>query len=79
MDLEGLEFFKQRGGQVIQVPDTEIKRWLKAVEPVMVKYKKDMVAKGFKAAEIDDWIKFLQERITYWKAQEKARKIPTAY
>jgi TRAP-type C4-dicarboxylate transport system substrate-binding protein len=32
VDLEGLEFFKQRGGKVIQIPDAEINRWLKAVE-----------------------------------------------
>ncbi len=79
MDLEGLEFFKQRGGQVIQVPDTEITRWLKAVEPVMAKYKHDMVGKGFKADEVDGWVNFLKERIAYWKGQEKARKIPSAY
>jgi TRAP-type transport system periplasmic protein len=78
-DLEGLEFFKQQGGQVIQIPDAEIKRWQKAVEPVILKYKQDMVAKGFNAGEVEEWIKFLKERISYWKGQEKARKIPTAY
>jgi endonuclease YncB( thermonuclease family) len=38
-----------------------------------------MVAKGYKAAEADGWISFIRERIEYWKAQEKAKKIPTAY
>jgi hypothetical protein len=38
-----------------------------------------MIAKGFKGAEVDSWIQFIKERISYWKAQEKARKIPTAY
>ena len=38
-----------------------------------------MVSKGYKAQEVDGWISFLRERIEYWKGQEKARKIPTAY
>lgn len=78
-DLDGLEFFKQQGGQVVPIPDAEIQRWVKAVQPVIDDYKKDMVAKGYKAAEVDSWIKFIKERIAYWKEQEKARKIPTAY
>jgi TRAP-type C4-dicarboxylate transport system substrate-binding protein len=78
-DLEGLDFFKQRGGQVIDIPDAEIQRWLKAVEPVIAEYKKDMIGKGFKEAEIESWFKFMRARIAYWTTQEKARKIPTAY
>jgi TRAP-type transport system periplasmic protein len=76
-DLAGLEFFKQQGGQTI--PITDIPKWVQAVQPVIDTYKKDMVAKGFKAEEVDSWINFLKERIAYWKGQEKARKIPTAY
>jgi hypothetical protein len=38
-----------------------------------------MTSKGFSAAEVDSWIAFIKERIVYWKAQEKARKVPTAY
>jgi TRAP-type transport system periplasmic protein len=79
VDLDGLEFFKKQGGQVIPIPDKEIQRWVKAVDPVIADYKKDMVSKGFKAEEVDGWIKFIKERIEYWKGQEKAKKIPTAY
>ena len=78
-DLDGLEFFKQQGGQVVPIPEAEVQRWVKAVQPVIDDYKKDMVSKGFKAAEVDGWIKFIKERIAYWKGQEQARKIPTAY
>jgi TRAP-type transport system periplasmic protein len=78
-DLDGLEFFKQQGGQVIPIPDAEIQKWVKAVQPVIDDYKKDMVGKGFKAEEVDSWISFIKERIAYWKAQEKAKQIPTAY
>ena len=79
VDLDGLKFFKEQGGTVVPIADAEIQRWVKAVEPVIAEYKKDMVAKGFKAEEVDGWITFLKERIAYWKNQEKVKKIPTAY
>ena len=41
--------------------------------------KKDLVSKGYKAADVDEWIRFVDSRIVYWKAQEKAKKIPTSY
>lgn len=78
-DIVGKEFFLEKGGQIIPLSEAEIARWSKAVEVVIADYKKDMVSKGFTAAEVESWISFLKERIAYWKGQEKARKIPTAY
>jgi TRAP-type transport system periplasmic protein len=78
-DLDGKDFFLKQGGTIVPVADAEIQRWVKAVEPVIAKYQQDMVSKGFKAAEVQEWIKFIKERIAYWKGQETARKIPTAY
>jgi TRAP-type C4-dicarboxylate transport system substrate-binding protein len=78
-DIDGREFFHSKGGQTIEIAPSEVARWSKAVEPVIADYKKDMVSKGFKAADVDAWITFLKERIEYWKGQEKARNIPTAY
>ncbi len=79
IDIEGREYFTKLGGQVLPVSDAEQAKMVKAVEPVIVDFKKDLVAKGYKAAEVDGWIAFIKERIEYWKGQEKARKIPTAY
>jgi TRAP-type transport system periplasmic protein len=78
-DIVGKEYFLEKGGQIIPLPDSEMTRWSKAVEGVIADYKKDMVSKGFAAAEVDSWISFIKERIAYWKGQEKAKKIPTAY
>ena len=80
IDIEGREFFQKQGGQVLPpLSDAESARWVKAAEPIIADYKKDMVAKGFKPAEVDGWLSFIRERIEYWKGQEKAHKIPTAY
>lgn len=78
-DIVGKDFFLEKGGQIVPLSDAEMARWSKAVEVVTGDYKKDMVSKGFAAAEVDSWISFIKERITYWKGQEKVKKIPTAY
>lgn len=78
-DIDGREFFHSKGGQTIEIAPAEVTRWSKAVQTVIADYKKDMVSKGFKADEVDSWIAYLKERIEYWKGQEKARNIPTAY
>ncbi len=54
-------------------------RWVKASEPVVGDFKKDLGSKGYKASEVDSWTNFIGKRIEYWKAQEKAKKVPTAY
>lgn len=79
MDIEGRDLFISKGGQVIELSDTEASRWIKAVEPVAGEYKKAMISKGYKATEVDDWIKFIKERISYWHKEQKNRKIPSAF
>jgi len=80
IDIEGREFFQKQGGQVLPpLSDAESTRWVKAADPVIGDFKKDMVSKGYKPAEVDGWLSFIRERIEYWKGQEKAQKIPTAY
>ena len=79
IDIEGREYFTKQGGQIIPISDAEAARWVKAAQPVIDDYKKDLISKGYKANEIDSWLSFVKERIEYWKGQEKAKKIPTAY
>jgi TRAP-type C4-dicarboxylate transport system substrate-binding protein len=79
MDIEGRDLFLSQGGEMIQLSDAEIARWKKAVQPVIAKYKDDMVSKGYKAADVDGWLHFIGERIRYWKAEEKKRGIPNPY
>jgi TRAP-type transport system periplasmic protein len=79
IDIEAWEYFTKQGGQIIPISDAEAARWIKAAEPVIDDYKKDLLSKGYKAKEIDGWLSFVKERIEYWKVQEKAKNIPTAY
>jgi hypothetical protein len=38
-----------------------------------------MVGKGFKEAEVEGWLKFIDERIGYWSKMEKQKKIPAPF
>ncbi len=79
MDIEGVDLFKSKGGQVLPLTDAEASRWKKAVEPVVTDYKKSMASKGYKEADVDGWLKYIAERIEYWKKQEKDRKIASPF
>jgi TRAP-type C4-dicarboxylate transport system substrate-binding protein len=79
MDIEGVDLFKSKGGQVISLSDAEAAKWVKAVEPVIADYKKSMATKGYKEAEVDDWIKYITERIGYWQKEQKKRGHRSAF
>jgi TRAP-type C4-dicarboxylate transport system substrate-binding protein len=79
IEIEGGQYLKSQGGQIIQISDAEAARWVQASQPVIAEFKKDLIGKGFPEKEVDSWLAFIKERIEYWKAQEKAKKIPTAY
>jgi TRAP-type transport system periplasmic protein len=63
IDIEGADFFKKQGGQIISITSTEAARWVKASEPVIGDFKKDLTSKGYKTSEVDGWIAFIGERI----------------
>ena len=46
IDIEGKDFFTKQGGQIVPLSDAEAAKWIKAVEPVIADYKKDVVSKG---------------------------------
>ena len=79
MDIEGKEVFTKAGGQILPLSDAETAKWVKAVEPVISAYKKDMVSKGHKEAEIDSWLSYIKERTEYWRKEEKQRKVAAPF
>jgi len=79
IDIEGMEYLKKSGGQVIQLTDQEAKRWEKAVEPTIEKLFKELEAKGFKRSETEAHLKFIRERIAYWTQKEAEQNIIRPY
>ncbi len=78
-DQAGMDYLKQRGGQILVIPEEEIKKMQKAVGPVIEGYIKAMVSKGYNKAEMEDQLKFIRERIAYWGKQERDRKLKSPY
>jgi TRAP-type C4-dicarboxylate transport system substrate-binding protein len=74
-DADGLNFFKSNGGQTVTLSNDEYLKWSKAVQPVIMNYRKDMISKGYSGEEIDSYVNFIKERIEYWKKIQKDRKI----
>lgn len=77
--IEGRDYFKNQGGQIIPLSDAETAKWVNAVEPVIAGYKKDMVSKGYTPTEVDKWLSYIRERIEYWKKQEKEKGMPSLF
>jgi TRAP-type C4-dicarboxylate transport system substrate-binding protein len=78
-DFGGVDYLKQRGGQIITMSEEEILKMKKAVEPVIQNYIKDLEAKGYKRSELEEQLKYIRERIAYWSKQEQDRKLESAY
>ncbi|OGP53630.1 MAG: hypothetical protein A2Y65_04745 [Deltaproteobacteria bacterium RBG_13_52_11] len=79
MDIEGRDLFTSKGGKMIYLSDAEAAKWVKAVEPTIGDYKKNMVSKGYKEAEIDEWMKYIRERIEFWHKEQKKKGIPSVF
>jgi TRAP-type C4-dicarboxylate transport system substrate-binding protein len=79
LDIEGIAALKKNGGQLIFLTDEENKKWVKAVEPVVAAYGKELTSQGYKEGEVDAYFKYIQERIAYWVTQEKEKNIPKAF
>ena len=79
IDIEGAEFIKSYGGEVIWLQDDEAKRWEKAVQPVIREAGKDLLSKGFTQGEIDTGINFIRERADFWRKKSKEQGVVTLY
>ncbi len=79
MDIEGVDMFRSKGGQIIPLAEAEVSRWKKAVEPVVADYKKAMASKGYQEAGVDGWLKYIGDRIEYWKAQQRLKGIAAPF
>jgi len=70
IDFYGKEFAEQKGVEIIELPEYEAARWVKAAAPVIEDYVKDMVGKGYAETEVRGWLKFIRERTEHWTAKQ---------
>jgi TRAP-type C4-dicarboxylate transport system substrate-binding protein len=79
IDIEGAEFIKSYGGEVVWLPDDEANRWEKAVQPVITEAGKDLLSKGFPQSEVDTYIGFIRERADFWRKKAKEQGVVALY
>jgi len=71
VDIDGKKYGMEKGLQFIELPREEIAKWKKAVEPVLDKYVKSMVAAGYQEKETRELINYARMRIEYWTKKQK--------
>jgi TRAP-type C4-dicarboxylate transport system substrate-binding protein len=73
IDIDGKKLGMEKGLEFIQLPSDEMKKWQKAVEPVLDKYVKSMTDAGYPTKEVRESINYIRMRIEYWlKKQEES-------
>ena len=77
IEIDGLNFGKQKGMTYIDIPEAEAAKWNEAVAPVIEKQIKKMVSKGFAEADVREWIAYLEERIDYYTEKQIEYRIPS--
>lgn len=80
VDINGVEFFKSKGGQVIQLDDAEAAGWNEKVRPVIDRYIADIVKKGLgSTGELEKRIEFINQVRDELVAAQKENGIPMPY
>ena len=79
VDLVGAEFFKSKGGKMIQLSDEEAAKWNEAVAPVIDAYKQEMVQKGMSMEELDARIEFIRQTRDEMVKVQNSKGIPMPY
>jgi len=76
IDIDGIKYsLSIPGNEVFTLSEAEGKRFKDAAQPVISKYVDNMVAKGYKKADVQGWIDYIKSCIEYWRAQEKQKGI----
>ncbi len=71
IDIDGKQLGIEKGLKFIELPREEIKKWKDAVEPVLDKYVKSMVAAGYPEKETRELINYARMRTEYWEKKQK--------
>jgi len=65
VDIDGKQLGIEKGLKFIELPKDEIKKWKDAVEPILDKYVKTMVAAGYQEKETRELINFARMKTEF--------------
>lgn len=75
LEFPGKAFGASKGVEYIELSPEETARFVKAAGSVIDKYTQDMVSKGFTEADVQGWLKYIQERSAYQLERQKFYQI----
>jgi len=78
IDIEGKQYCIDSGYTITEIPAGELDNWIGLSEKVLDKYIEKMVSNGYSQDEVQSWISFIKERISYWSAKQKELGIKSA-
>lgn len=70
VDEEGKRYGTEKGVKFYSVPKDELPRWQAAAGQVNEKFVKSMTSAGYNEREVREWIRFIKERIDFWKKRQ---------
>jgi TRAP-type C4-dicarboxylate transport system substrate-binding protein len=79
IDLDGAEFFKSKGGKMIQLSDVEAENWNKAVAPVIHTYFEEMMKSGVSEVQLKERVAFLKQTRDEMIKIQQSKNIPMPY
>lgn len=79
VDRSGVEFFKSKGGQIIQLSDEEAEKWNQAVAPVINTYMQEMTQKGLSMDELKARVEFIRQTRDEMVKMQISKGIPMPY
>jgi TRAP-type transport system periplasmic protein len=80
IDIAGIQYsLSIPGNEVYTLSDAEGARFKAAVEPVLGQYVDNMVAAGYDRGDVEGWLQYIKDRITYWQAEEAKKDLPSPF
>jgi TRAP-type C4-dicarboxylate transport system substrate-binding protein len=80
IDVGGAAFFKEKGGEMIQLSDAEAAKWNEAVAPVIETYIKETIeSSGLSEAELKSRLDFIKTTRDEYTKMQKSKGIPMPY
>jgi TRAP-type C4-dicarboxylate transport system substrate-binding protein len=79
VDRIGAEFFKSKGGRIIQLADDEAARWNQAVQPVIETYLQETSMKALSMEQLKARVEFIRQTRDELAEKQMSKGIPMPY
>lgn len=79
VDRSGADFFRSKGGEIIQLSDGEVAQWNQAIGPVIETYINETAEKGVSRDELKARVEFIRQTRDELVKEQTSKGIPMPY